>query len=329
MTKVLITTVPFGETDPAPLRALEKAGIEYLINPLGRRLQEEDLLEMLVDYDGVIAGTGLISEKVMAAAKKLKFISRVGIGLDSVDLLAARERDIGVSYTPDAPAPAVTELTLGLMLNMLRSAAISNSDIRQGQWKRHFGRRLECSTVGVIGAGRIGARVIGLLQAFGCSRILVNDLREDIQLPSAEGVQWVEKDELYGEADLISVHVPLTGLTRGMVGSEAFSMMKPDTYLVNTARGGIVDEAALEVALRSKKIAGASIDVFEDEPYRGPLTELDNCFLTAHLGSMSLDCRVKMEIEATEEIIRFFQGEPLKSSVPEAEYEVRRAELSS
>ena len=153
MSRSLITTVPFGEKNRLPIEMLKNAGIEYLINPLNKKLTEDELVEMAADFDVIIAGTEPITRKVIDNAPNLKLISRVGIGLDSVDLLAAQERNITVSYTPDAPAPAVAELTVGMILTLLRSTHISNSQIHNGQWYRHFGRRLSEVTIGIIGVG--------------------------------------------------------------------------------------------------------------------------------------------------------------------------------
>ena len=166
MAKILITTIPFGEKNRLPFELLENAGIEYLINPFNKKITENQLAEIIMSFDAIIAGTEPITEKVMERASNLKLISRVGIGLDSVDLLAAQKRGIKVSYTPDAPAPAVAELTLGLMLTLLRSVHVSNSQMHQGLWYRYYGRRLEEVTVGIIGMGRIGTRVLSKMKMF-------------------------------------------------------------------------------------------------------------------------------------------------------------------
>ena len=323
MKKVLVTTVPFGNRNGLPLELMDAANIEWTINPLGRKLLEDELAEMATDYDAIIAGTEPITDKVMSNAPRLKLISRVGIGLDSVDLITARDRGIAVSYTPDAPAPAVAELTIGLMLSLLRSIHISNSELHRGEWHRHFGRRIPEITIGIIGAGRIGGRVLRRLAAFGSPRILVNDIkpREDIA-PSLK-IEWVDKETIYKQADLISLHTPLTRQTLDLISDRELEMMKSDALLINVARGGIINEMALERALIGGDIAGAAIDVFGVEPYVGGLSVLENCLLTAHMGSMSLDCRVRMEIEATEEVVRFLSGESLASPVPNTEYELQ------
>ena len=170
MAKVLITTIPFGEKNRLPLKLLENAGIECLINPFKKKITEDQLAEIITDFDAIIAGTEPITENVMERASNLKLISRVGIGLDNVDLLAAQKRGIKVSYTPDAPALAVAELTIGLMLSLLRSVHLSNLQLHQGQWYRFLGRRLEDVTVGIIGVGRIGSLVLRKIQGFGTSK---------------------------------------------------------------------------------------------------------------------------------------------------------------
>ena len=324
MSIALITTSPFGDRNGFPLEMLEANGVDYRLNPLNRKLTEDELIGMVADVGVIIAGTEPITAKVMESAPNLKHISRVGVGLDNVDLVAAEKRGIKVSYTPDAPAPAVAELTIGLMLSLLRNIHVANSAMHQGKWNRHFGRRIAEITIGIIGLGRIGARVLRRTQGFGTPRLLVNDVLPTLELNREFKLEWVSKDIIFTQADLISLHVPLTLKTKGLVGVKELGMMKPDAFLINTSRGGVVDEKALYHALKENKIAGAAIDVFEKEPYQGPRAELGNCLLTSHMGSMSLDCRTRMEIEATEEAIRFLLGKPLLSPVPAEEYDLQK-----
>ena len=168
MTRALITTVPFGEVDPASLGLLDEAGIEYVLNPIGRRLTEDELVSLVPGFDVLIAGTEPITERVMEAARQLRLISRVGVGLDNVDLLAARARGIAVAYTPEGPADAVAELTIGLALSLLRGVYLANAAIRQGVWQRIQGRRLAQVTVGVVGVGRIGRRCDSVALGLWC-----------------------------------------------------------------------------------------------------------------------------------------------------------------
>jgi D-3-phosphoglycerate dehydrogenase len=310
-----------------PLEQLEMANIDYVINPLGRRLKEEELADMVADFDVLIAGTEPITANVLSHARRLRLISRVGIGLDNVDLIAAEGRGIKVSYTPDAPGPAVAELTIALMLSLLRSVHVANLQLHAGRWQRHLGRRIAEVTLGIIGAGRIGARVLRRIPAFGTPRVLVNDINPNLKFDPDLKLEWVDKEEIYRNADLISLHLPLTLHTKNMIRREQLLQMKPGALLINTSRGGIVNEADLAEALRSGHLGGAAIDVFEHEPYSGELTRIESCLLTSHMGSMSVDCRARMEIEATEEAVRFLGGQALRSPVPPEEYEVQRQGL--
>jgi D-3-phosphoglycerate dehydrogenase / 2-oxoglutarate reductase len=327
MSKVLITTVPFGDKNNLPIELLEKAGIEYLINPLNKKLTEGELVEMVSDFDVIIAGTEQITAKVMERGQNLKMISRVGIGLDSVDLLEAEKRNIKVSYTPDAPAPAVAELTIGMMLTLLRSVHVSNSQMHLGEWHRFFGRRLSKIVIGIIGIGRIGQGVLEHLQGFGSPSILVNDVSIKDNISNRFNVEWVSKEEIYKQSDIVSLHLPLTGKTKNMIRKDHLLSMKSDAIIINTSRGGIINESDLYEVMQSGHLSGAAIDVFDDEPYSGALNEIERCLLTAHMGSMSIDCRTRMEIEATEEVIRFLTNQPLKGVVPEEEYAVQRQSL--
>ena len=328
MPNALITTVPFADKNRQPLDSLEQAGIDYVINPLGRKLKEDELAEMIGGFDVLIAGTEPITEKVMANADRLKLISRVGIGLDSVDLLAAERRGIQVSYTPDAPAAAVSELTIGLMLSLLRSIHLSNSRMHEGGWHRFFGRRIPAVRIGIIGAGRIGGGVINRLGSFGVDRILVNDIQRDsFENTSGITLEYVDKETIYRTADVISLHVPLTARTKNMIREEQLMQMKSDALLINTARGGIINERDLAEVMNAGHLGGAAIDVFDHEPYSGPLGKIERCLLTAHMGSMSVDCRTRMEVEATDEAIRFLTKQSLQSLVPYEEYDVQRKGL--
>ena len=318
--RVLITTCPFGELDPEPIRLLEDERIVYTTNPLGRRLREEELAEMISPFEVLIAGTEPITEAVLELAPNLRLIARVGIGLDNVPLAAARERGIAVTYTPDAPSAAVAELTIAQMLSLLRKTSNADRGMRQGVWNRRIGRRLGLLTVGVIGVGRVGRLVIRHLQGWSPIRILANDLKVDDEFTRLTGCIWTDTEKIFREADIITLHLPMTAQTRNLVGKRELDLMKPDAILINTARGGIVDEAALAAALRTRPGFSAAVDVFEQEPYGGELAALENCLLSCHMGSGTHDCRLRMETEAAQEVVRYFRREPFASPAPEAEY---------
>ena len=174
-------------------------------------------------------------------------------------------------------------------------------------------------TVGIIGVGRIGRLLLRHLQGWS-TRILFNDLKADEELAQKTGCIWTDVETIYREADIISLHVPLTPRTRGMIGERQLSMLKEGAILINTARGELVDEIALAAALLARPDLSAAIDVFAEEPYRGELAGLQNCLLSAHMGSATRDCRLRMELEAAQEVARYFKGETLAIPVPEDEY---------
>jgi len=325
--KVLVTTVPFGAINPYPLEIMEtEPACEYVINPIGRKLKEDELAEMISDYNIVVAGTEPISEKVLKNAPDLKLISRVGIGLDSVDLNYARDNGIKVSYTPDAPAPAVGELTIGHMLNMSRYIPLIDRKLREGVWQRIMGHRLMNLTIGIIGTGRVGSRVLKHLQGFSPKKILVNDLVPDKKMKMYElyHAEHVSKEQIYKEADIITLHLPLTDKTDNLINNKIFPLMKKNVVLINTSRGGMINEKDLFEALSSKRIHAAAIDVFENEPYGGELLTLDSCYFSCHMGSCTVDCRFEMEKLATEEAMRYVRGDALEFTVPEYEYELQK-----
>ncbi len=319
MPKIFISTSPFGEVDPEPIRLLKESGFEFKANPLERKLTPEEVGEMAGDCDGLIAGTEDI-DLVLKKAKNLKIVSRVGIGLDSVPLKKCRDMGIVVTYTPDAVTLAVAELTVGMMISLTRHVCYADRQIRKGLWKRKLGKRIGKSIIGIIGFGRVGTNTARLLSSFEPEEILVNDIldkTEQIERFKAQGlnIRFAEKQEIYTKADIISLHTPLSRLTKNLINKESLQQFKNDAYLINFARGGIVNEADLLFALENNLIAGAALDCFDEEPYHGTLSELENIILTQHMGSCSYDCRAAMEIEATKDMIRFFKEEPLVNQV--------------
>ncbi len=326
---IFISTVPFGQIDPYSVEILKKEpNCELVINPLGRKLTEDEMAEILKDYDILIAGTEPLTAKVMNSSPSLKLISRVGIGLDNVDLLHARKLGIKVSYTPDAPSPAAAELAMGHILNTCRGISLADRKLRDGIWQRIMGRRLSNQVVGIIGTGRIGSRVLKYLQGFSPVRIIVNDIRPDHNLYDLFHAELVSKETIYRESDIITLHVPLTPQTSPLIARKELELMKPNVYLINTARGGIIDEKDLFDALANKRIGAAAIDVFCTEPYGGELSTLDNCYLTCHMGSCTIDCRFEMEKLAAEEALRFMRQEELRLQVPKYEYDLQNDKVS-
>jgi len=300
--KILISTSSFGKYDEKPLEMLKTEGHEVMPNPHKRKLTSEELTRLAKDCDGIIAGTEKYDKEIFEKLPKLKIISRCGVGMDSIDLEEAKKRGIIVKNTPDAPTEAVAELTILMILDVLRKVSFMDRQIRTGVWNKEMGHLLSGKTVGVIGLGRIGRRVIELLAPFNV-KFIAAEPRPDKGWMKENKVGLVELDKLLEESDIVSLHVPFLPETKNIINSERLKLMKKDAVLINAARGGVVDEAALYEALKNKHLYGAALDVMEKEPYDGPLKNLDNIVLTPHIGSYAIEARILMEIEAVKNLI--------------------------
>lgn len=296
--KVFISTSTFAEYNKAPTDLLRKAGIVYHLNPHKRRLTEKEISGFLSkgNYEGLLAGTEPLNRRVLGSVKELKVISRVGVGLDNVDLDVATRLKIKVFNTPDVLTDSVAELTLGFMLCCLRKIALTDRNIRKEIWKKEMGTLLKGKTVGLIGFGRIGQRVANLTKAFG-AKVIFSDPRK---IKSSLGKQ-VSMDNLLKAADIISIHAASKEV---LISENEIAKMKHGVILVNTARGSLVTAAVLLKGLKSGKVASAGLDVFESEPYSGKLINFDNVVLTPHIGSYAKEARIKMELEAVENLLK-------------------------
>jgi D-3-phosphoglycerate dehydrogenase len=325
MPKIFVSTYPFGTYDSNPIQILKDTNWDIQFNTLKRKLKPTELVELAKNSHGLIAGTENLTPFI-ESNPNLKFISRVGIGLDSVPLGLCKEKGIRVSYTPDAVTDAVAELTIGLMIDITRQISFCDREIRNSFWSRPVGKRLQLSTIGIIGLGRVGKKVIRLLSGFSPMKILVNDIK-DISIPILNlsneyklNIELASKEDIYKSADILSLHLPLYEKTKYMINSSTLELFNKESFLINTARGELINEEELAQALQNGKLKGVALDVFSNEPYKGNLVNLPNVLLTEHIGSCSYDCRLKMENESAEEIIRFFKGETLLREVPEEEY---------
>ena len=305
--KIAITTSSFGKESSEPVDDLRLAGFDLVFNSLGRKLTKPETVELVREADGLIAGTEALDREVLSQLPRLRVISRVGTAVDNVDQAYAKERGIPVFNTPDGPTHGVAELALGGLLALLRRIPQSDASVRRGEFSKPMGRLLRGKTVAIIGLGRIGKALVRLMQPFEVAYLAVDPVRDE-KFAQEFGVRYVHLDEALLEADVVSLN--LSGSTKiALLGAPEFAKMKPGALLINAARGGWVDEAALLEALRSGRLSGAYLDVFACEPYKGPLTELDNVVLTAHIGSYALECRIGMEVEAAQKVIDFFRKE--------------------
>jgi len=251
----------------------------------------------------LIAGVEPLTANVFDRAGALRVVSRCGVGLDSVDLNAAVQHDILVTNTPDAPTQPVAELVIAHMLDLLREVSRCDRQVRAGQWQPRMGGLLQGRVVGLLGFGRIGRRVADILTAFGAKLLVADPVLSDRSTNLPAGVTAVDLERLLLDSDVVSLHLPYSPSTRHIIDRQALSLMKPTALLVNVARGGLIDESALHEALDSGRLAGAGLDVFESEPYAGPLAALDNVLITAHMGSYAREARIAMEREAVENLI--------------------------
>lgn len=316
--KVFVSTHPFGETSKIPLELLSKNEFEVRVNAHRRKITSQELAKDIRDAEILIAGTEKITEEVLQNAPNLKLISRVGIGLDGIDFELCRKYNIKVAYTPDAPTMAVAELCVGLMFDLSRKISFTDANLKQGVWNRHMGMLLYGKTIGIIGMGRIGKSLIKLLSSFNVS-FKVCEPNPDFTFLKMYNVELTDKIKLLKESDVVSLNLPLKRDTINFLTLDDLKNMKKSSILINTARGGIVNEDDLYIALKENLIAGAAVDVFEEEPYKGKLRELDNIVLTCHMGASTIESRTDMETQAVEEAIRYKNRAPLKNEAFENE----------
>jgi D-3-phosphoglycerate dehydrogenase len=302
------------ELSPATVEAL---GTEFDIRSVDGT-DRPALLEALADAHAILIRSATnVDAEAISAAKKLKVIARAGVGLDNVDIKAATEAGVMVVNAPTSNIISAAELTVGHILSLARHIPAAHASLAAGTWKRsaYTGVELFEKTVGIIGLGRIGALITARLQAFG-----MNVVAYDPYVTSARaqqlGVTLLTLDELLEQADFISIHMPKTPETTGMISTDQFALMKPTAFIVNVARGGLVDEAALYTALKSRRIAGAGLDVFVAEPPTGsPLLELENVVLTPHLGASTDEAQEKAGVSVARSVRLALDGELVPDAV--------------
>ena len=281
-------------------------------------LKEDELCEEVGKYDALMVRSQTkITARVLAAAEKLQIVGRAGVGVDNIDVEAATERGVIVVNSPAGNTVAVAELTLGMMLALVRRLVPAHNTVSEGEWKRSafMGSELYGKTLGVIGTGKIGSEVVKRAQSFG-----MHVLGYDPFLSSARaaqmGIEASSMDDILARADFVSLHVPLTKETRHMINATKLALMKPTAILVNCARGGIIDESALYDALKNEKLGGAGLDVYETEPPTdSPLRELPNVILTPHLGASTREAQSEVALDVARQIVDVLAGRPPQSAV--------------
>lgn len=302
--RIIVTARSYGKTDNRANDLLNQHGFEVVKLPLEGHTLEEDLPVYLKEAVGVIAGLEPYTREMIESAKNLRVISRYGVGYDKVDCQAARERGILVTITPGANGDSVADLAVALMLSVARNIPLMNASLKAGAPERPSGLEMCGKTVGIIGAGRIGKGVAARCSGFGMKILLYDAFYQDEAFAGSIGAHFTDLDTILTEADFISLHTDLNEGTRNMFGAEQFRKMKNTAVIVNTARGGIIDEAALYEALCSGEIFGAGLDVTVTEPAsQSPLAGLPNCILTPHAGAATREASSRVSYMAAQNTI--------------------------
>lgn len=287
--KVLVSAPYFLPVMETYRQRLADKGVELIGARVNERLSEDELLEVVTDIDGIICGDDRITERVLAAAPRLKVISKWGTGIDSIDAEAAARQGIPVCRTRNAFSEPVADTVLGYMLTFARKLSLLDRDIRRGRWEKPRLMALGECVLGVVGVGDCGKAVVRRARSFGM-RVLGNDI---VKLPddflTASGLEVVSLEKLLATADFVSLHTDLNETSYHLIGKEQLELMKADAYLINASRGPVLEESALIQALQQHRIAGAALDVFEEEPLPAdsPLRVLDNCLLAPHTANSS------------------------------------------
>lgn len=308
--RVLVTPTSFGRDDPELKRTLENRVGEVIYNEKGRPLTADELVERMGNVDGFIAGLDDISREVILSGDRLQVIARYGVGVDNVDLDAADERGIRVTNTPGANSGSVAELAVAFMVSLARHLFPAARATREGRWPRLKGISLEDKTVGLFGFGDIGRETARRLAGFGC-RVTAYDIAPDEELAAELGVELLSREEVISSADFLSLHCSLVPATEGLVDEDFLAKMKPGAFLINTARGEMVDEEALLKALTGGRLAGAGLDVFAVQPPDpgNPLLRQETVLTTPHLGAHTDKATCNMGWGAVENCLAVLKGD--------------------
>jgi D-3-phosphoglycerate dehydrogenase len=311
--KILATPTSLRPDDENPaIERLKKFADEIIFNPAGRPLTEEELVPLLEDCDGYIAGLDFVTAKVVESCKKLKVISRYGAGVDRVDIDAASGRGIAVCNTPGVNAEAVADLAFGLILSVARRIPALDRLTKEGKWTRSTGVELSGKTIGILGLGAIGRAVARRARGFSM-RVLAFDPYMDEAYARVNGIETADFGGAVKNADVLSLHLPLNDETRHIINGEVMSGMKRGAIIINAARGGLVDERAACELLKSGHLGGLGLDVYEEEPpAASPLFEMDNVVATPHTGAHTREATANMAALAVSNLIDVLSGKDCK-----------------
>ena len=320
--KILITPRSFASTSDKPMKMLSEKGYEIQLNDIGRPYKKEEMLKFIRDVDGIIIGIDELSAEIIEKANKLKVISKYGTGLDNIDINVATNKKIIVTNTPTANVDAVADLAFGFILSLARRIPEADKKTKSAKWGKIIGKSVWKKTIGIIGLGKIGRQVIKRAKGFEMN-ILVFDIVKDKKFVQKYGIKYVNLEKLLRKSDYITIHIPLNDATRNMISYEELEKIKEGAFLINTSRGGIVNEQALYKALRNNKLRGAALDAYSSEPpVESPLKELDNVIMTPHIGAYTEEAIENMSIQAAQNLIDVLEGRKPKNRVQKERYEM-------
>lgn len=275
-------------------------------NDTGKRFSEDELIDFLKDADAAIVGLDKINEDVLSKLNRLQIIAKYGVGLDNIDQDACKNNNVLIGWTGGVNKLSVAEMTLGFMLGLSRNLYQTSSQLSNGYWNKSGGMQLTGRTVGIIGVGYIGKEVIRLLEPFSCN-ILVNDIIDQEEYYKKNNLRDTTKNDIFKNSDIITIHTPLTEKTKYLINKDTMDMMKPTSHVINTARGGIVNQDDLKYALQNNIIAGAALDAYEIEPPEDEeLLSLNNCYCTPHIGGNSQEAVISMGESAINHLKEYF-----------------------
>ena len=302
MNKILTSPSSIGQISPEPFDLLKSNGYEIINNPYGRKLTESEVISLASDCIGIVAGVEPLNSKVIDALPNLKCISRVGVGMDSVDISYAESKGIEVLNTPNGPTRAVAELTLGLTISLLRKIPNAHYDLKNRIWKKQTGNLLYEKKVGILGLGRIGRMVAEMFRSLG-NPVIGYDLYPDLDWAEKNNIEILGLEQLLNQSDILTIHIPGNSDGSTVLNQKELSYLKDGAFIVNVSRGGVINEDALYEVLINGKLSAAALDVFSNEPYSGKFCDLDNVILTPHIGSYAKEGKLKMEVDAVMNLI--------------------------
>lgn len=302
-----VTTVAFSKNQEL-VNILKNVGFKkVLINEKGLRLSKEELITFLSNCDIAIIGLDKINENILKKVKNLKAISKYGVGLDNIDFDACEKYNIDVLHTQGVNKRSVSEMTLGFMLSLCRNLYISSNLLKKGIWEKNGGIQLTNKTIGIIGVGNVGKDLISLLKPFNC-KILVNDILNQDKYYKENDLVYTSKDDIFKSCDIITIHTPLNKETKYILNEISFLKMKKTAFVINTARGGIINQEDLKNALKNNIIAGAALDPYEIEPpIDKELLELPNLINTPHIGGNSKEAVQAMGLASIDNTIKYMK----------------------